>query len=74
MGTHIGRHWSAIYEAKRTNDLDKGEPTIEEGCPCPVEPCGLVDQDKVSPDCTQHTMIAAKTIRSSHSEEDCPSA
>lgn len=45
---------------------------VEESCPCPQEPCGLIDQDKVDPRCTQHTWSAAKTIRQMHYLEDCP--
>lgn len=60
MGTHVGRSWPNLA------------PHLEDECPCPQEPCGLVDLDKVDPSCTQHTLAAAKTIRSSHAPERCP--
>lgn len=57
---HIGRSWVGT--------------TLEDACPCPKAPCGLVDSDNVSPECDQHPMSAAKTIRQSHTPEDCPFA
>lgn len=69
MGLHIGRHWSAIYEHGASNSMDQ-HATIEEECPCPVEPCGLIDSDKVDPDCPQHSGF--KTLRSMHDAKDCP--
>ncbi|KUN16536.1 hypothetical protein AQJ23_44900 [Streptomyces antibioticus] len=45
---------------------------IEASCPCELEPCGLVDQDKVDETCNQHPPAACKTMRSGHSAEDCP--
>lgn len=57
---HVGRSWS-------------GHP-LEDECPCPQEPCGLVAFSKVDPECVQHggSPLMAKTIRQSHSPEDCP--
>lgn len=69
MGLHIGRHWSSTYQHAASNAMDQ-RPTIEDGCPCPKEPCGMIDSDKVDPDCQQHSGM--KTIRSSHYPEDCP--
>lgn len=59
---HIGRSWPGM------------RPEMEEGCPCPKEPCGLVNVSKVVPDCPQHSLNAAKTIRQGHRPEDCPGA
>jgi hypothetical protein len=55
---HIGRAWSGTE--------------IENTCPCPKAPCGLVIQGQADPDCTQHPIARAKTIRQSHRAEDCP--
>lgn len=65
MGMHIGRHWPDSYRKP-------GAETIEESCPCPTERCGLVDSDKIDPDCDQHPLSAGKTMRASHTAEDCP--
>ncbi|MDP2622559.1 MAG: hypothetical protein Q8Q29_02035 [Actinomycetota bacterium] len=73
MSMHIGRHWSSTYQARQRGVVD-ARPTIEEECPCPVEPCGLVDMDKIDPECPEHSMEAAKTIRANHRGEDCPGA
>jgi hypothetical protein len=54
---HIGRSWSG-------SDL-------EDSCPCPKEPCGLVSRLRVVQECKQHPFKAAKSIRQSHSAEDC---
>ncbi len=45
---------------------------IEAACPCPLEPCGLVDRDKVSDECDQHPPTACKTMRSRHPADACP--
>ena len=45
---------------------------LEDACPCPKEPCGLVRIDKISEKCEQHGFGHAKTIRQSHLEERCP--
>ncbi|MFA5053021.1 MAG: hypothetical protein WC565_03115 [Parcubacteria group bacterium] len=55
---HIGRSWSR-------HDL-------EDACPCPQEACGLVAMSRIEPDCPQHAIQAAKTIRQSHDAKDCP--
>lgn len=65
-GWHVGRHWPSSY-TERSKGL-----TIEDECPCPVEPCGLIDHDKIDPDCPQHSLMAGKTTRASHRAEDCP--
>lgn len=51
---HAGRAWSG-HE-------------IEDACPCPQEPCGLVSTP--DPDCVQHSRT--KTIRQSHRADQCP--
>ncbi|MFD9442138.1 hypothetical protein [Streptomyces sp. NPDC060001] len=45
---------------------------LEASCPCPLEPCGMVDRDKVDPACTQHPPTACRTMRSGHPAENCP--
>lgn len=59
-GTHIGRSWAG-------HDL-------EDDCPCPKAPCGLVVQETVAEECDQHPIQAAKTMRQSHRADQCPSA
>jgi hypothetical protein len=49
MTFHIGRSWS-------------GHP-LEDGCPCPKAPCGLVDMDRTE---------RSKSIRQSHPASECP--
>jgi hypothetical protein len=56
--SHIGRSF-------------RGHP-IENECPCPQEPCGLVDTRRIDPDCPQHALKACKTIRASHPADKCP--
>lgn len=58
MSAHFGRGWAS-------------DPFIEK-CGCGKAACGLVDGDKVSPDCEQHGLRTAKTIRSWHDADDCP--
>lgn len=53
---HVGRSWHGHV--------------IEDMCPCPQVPCGLVRLDEVSPYCDQHTL--EKTLRQGHSPERCP--
>lgn len=55
-GLHIGRSWTGHV--------------VEDECPCPKAPCGLVISGEVHPDCPQHQ--ANKTIRQGHAAEDCP--
>ncbi|PPS86437.1 hypothetical protein [Streptomyces sp. MH60] len=56
---HIGRSWG-------------GGGHLEAACPCPLELCGLVDLDKVSDECDQHSPAAGKTTRTGHRSGDCP--
>jgi hypothetical protein len=58
MGWHISRGFHSTH--------------IEDACPCPQEPCGFVDSAKVEPECDQHPIGRAKTIRNSHKPENCP--
>lgn len=55
---HIGRSWVG-HE-------------LEDGCPCPKEACGLVRKDLIVDNCPQHHFTATKTLRQSHTDEDCP--
>jgi len=84
-GSKVGDLWrcGCGEEWKRASDLPvecgrcgshTGIKTLEDECPCPVEPCGLIDHDKIDPECPQHAMTAAKTFRASHPAEDCPGA
>lgn len=43
---------------------------VEDACPCPQEACGLVSTP--DPDCPEHALVAAKSIRQSHTAENCP--
>lgn len=45
---------------------------LEEICPCPQEACGLIDEEKVVPECPEHPWGRIKTIRQMHKAEDCP--
>jgi hypothetical protein len=58
MSHHIGRSFSGTR--------------IEDACPCPKGPCGLVDSAKSVDQCEHHPMWRSKTIRQSHRAEDCP--
>lgn len=49
-----------------------GAGHLEESCPCPKAPCGLVVMNEWDPECLQHPPERVKTIRSSHAPEDCP--
>lgn len=55
---HNGRQWTTH--------------TIEDECPCPQEPCGLVDLTKADPSCMHHPIGRGKTMRQGHSAECCP--
>jgi hypothetical protein len=57
-GNHIGRSW----EGHR----------LEDACPCPQAPCGLVIQDEVDPACPEHPFERVKSIRQSHPADHCP--
>jgi len=53
---HVGRSWAGH--------------SIEDACICDQEPCGLVSHE--NPECDQHGMKAARTLRQHHSAEKCP--
>ncbi|QWY81345.1 hypothetical protein SEA_RIZWANA_48 [Arthrobacter phage Rizwana] len=55
---HIGRHFKGTL--------------LEDVCPCGKAPCGLVDWNKINPECIQHSFSANKTIRQGHTAENCP--
>jgi hypothetical protein len=57
-GNHVGRSWTTHQ--------------IEDGCPCPKAPCGLVVQDAATEACGEHHWSAAKSIRQSHPADRCP--
>ncbi|MFD0146192.1 MULTISPECIES: hypothetical protein [unclassified Streptomyces] len=54
---HIGRSWT-------THE-------IEDTCPCPKAPCGLVIWRQVTDACSEHHWSAAKSMRQSHPAERC---
>lgn len=56
--THIGRAFAGH--------------AIEDACPCPQTPCGLVTVDTADKDCPQHAFGAAKTMRQGHPARNCP--
>ncbi len=47
---------------------------LEDDCPCPKAPCGLVVTPGLAgdDDCPQHSMRSAKTIRQYHRADECP--
>jgi hypothetical protein len=53
---HYGRSWAPDH-------------WIEDGCPCPKAPCGLVIPIE---SCPEHAVAAMKTIRQAHSAASCP--
>lgn len=55
--THVGRSWT-------------GHP-LEDTCPCRKAPCGLAVLGS-APDCPEHAIGAAKTLRQMHQDTDCP--
>ena len=48
-----------------------GHP-LEDACPCPKAPCGLIISDQIDESCDQHPMRHGKTYRQGHRPEDCP--
>lgn len=55
---HSGRSWTSTF--------------LEDACPCPKEPCGLVCPADADPDCLEHPFTRMKSMRQGHSEENCP--
>lgn len=45
---------------------------VEDTCPCPKAPCGLVVFGEFSPECTEHPPERMKTMRQGHGNENCP--
>jgi hypothetical protein len=58
MWQHVGRSWSDTH--------------LEDECPCPKVACGLVDEGRTDPTCSQHPVGRAKTMRQRHFPIDCP--
>lgn len=57
---HVGRSWNGH--------------TIEDHCPCPQAPCGLVPADQAREDCQHHHWAVGKSLRQGHPAADCPGA
>lgn len=57
-GEHLGRSFVGTH--------------LEDGCPCPKAPCGLVDRDTIRDDCPEHAWEHAKSMRQSHPARHCP--
>lgn len=45
---------------------------IEDACPCPKAPCGLVDMGDAVPECDHHWPWRARTMRQGHPAALCP--
>jgi hypothetical protein len=58
LAYHVGRSFSGS--------------TIEDACPCPQEPCGLIRMDRARAGCLQHALGRAKTMRQAHPGGECP--
>lgn len=65
VGTHMS--FTDVHFARGWTD-DRFLPT----CGCKAAPCGLVDGSQVNPECPQHTLRAAKTMRQMHPAKECP--
>lgn len=46
--------------------------SVEDACPCPQAPCGLVIVAAIVHTCPQHGKIGRGTILAMHEGEDCP--
>ncbi|MEV8042422.1 hypothetical protein AB0P02_01075 [Streptomyces griseoluteus] len=57
-GWHIGRQWHG-HE-------------LEDRCPCPQAPCGLVIAADAAKDCVEHGPGSTKSTRQSHPANTCP--
>jgi len=57
-GAHVGRAWTGTR--------------IEDECPCPKAPCGLVDTSQTDPACEHHPVVRGKSIRQGHPADECP--
>lgn len=58
MGWHLGRSWFGT--------------ALEDSCPCPKEPCGLVLRARTVPECPEHPLTRYRTIRQAHPAYECP--
>lgn len=58
MNFHVGRGWEGHV--------------MEDECPCPQEPCGLVATNRADPKCLHHPIARSKTMRQGHQEGNCP--
>lgn len=54
-------HWGRSFSGTR----------LENTCPCPKAPCGLVDSLTLDQACDRHSWNAAKTTRQFHRAEEC---
>jgi hypothetical protein len=57
-GWHVGQAWSGTE--------------IEDACPCPKAPCGLIDVADTSAKCHEHPIKWGKSIRQGHEPGECP--
>lgn len=55
---HVGRSWWPAHP-------------IEDECPCPKAPCGLVPIASADPSCDQHAPARAKSLRELHAAAHC---
>jgi hypothetical protein len=55
---HVGRSFS--------------DTRLEDSCPCPKAPCGLVISDRIDGSCTEHPWQRGKAMRQGHLPADCP--
>lgn len=53
---HFGRSWDGH--------------ALEDACPCDQAPCGLIAAE--DPECPEHGVKAARTMRQLHRAADCP--
>jgi hypothetical protein len=53
---HVGRSWTGH--------------DIEDRCPCPKAPCGLVEQRSLTGGCDEHN--GRQTMRQGHAADRCP--
>lgn len=59
MTQHRGRAWAGH--------------SIEDSCPCPQAPCGLVPDDTADPACAHHSaVLPPRTMRQIHDAAVCP--
>lgn len=54
-------HWGRAFHGHQ----------IEDECPCPQQPCGLVEVTSADPDCAQHGARFARTSRQGHRATEC---